>query len=333
MNTLYARLFGAWAGSCLTLLCLAGTATAQTYPDTILIHLPDRAQLQLAVPNAGKLDAIESLNALLQRLEQDLAPVQDSLVDPHRVTVVRYVHGTEGRQLTVQNTTEAGYEVRYDARGTLAAQQRQADTVYFPVGGAGPARLTLPSVTRLADVIAADPDARLREVVAKAHPRFQQTVTYNPDAAEPVQTHFKHTDQLEITGGAGVGVVRDKLVPDLALNFAFRFSKKAQPSAHYFAVSPSLHYFFARQPEGNYKMDVNTFVSVAYARRFPQSIVGLGAGYLVRNKGDYFGDNTIKLFGWLGGVEKNYRVYPELIITDNFKTVFPGIRFGIGIHP
>ena len=51
-----------------------------------------------------------------------------------------------------------------------------------------------------------------------------------------------------------------------------------------------------------------------------------------RNKGDLFGDNTFRLgLNWSLMKGRSVYVSPQLYFTDNFNTVFPGIRIGFGL--
>ena len=60
--------------------------------------------------------------------------------------------------------------------------------------------------------------------------------------------------------------------------------------------------------------------------------LGIEAGYLISQEGNLFGDNTFKLgFNWSLVKGRSVFVSPQLYFTDNFNTVFPGVRIGIGL--
>jgi hypothetical protein len=82
-------------------------------------------------------------------------------------------------------------------------------------------------------------------------------------------------------------------------------------------------------------MFINTFVTLELAQSFSREgklWQKIGIGYLVSEQGGYFGPNTFKLTLDLTGKPRHGTLHliPELILTDNFKTVFPGIRLGVG---
>jgi len=99
-------------------------------------------------------------------------------------------------------------------------------------------------------------------------------------------------------------------------------------------VQSSFHYFFDRNVDKSYNMNVNTFVTAFYKKNFSKSTLkdrwaGIGVGYLVKKSGGYFGENTMKVGLLLNAHQSAIDIIPELIITDNFKTVIPSIRFGL----
>jgi hypothetical protein len=94
-----------------------------------------------------------------------------------------------------------------------------------------------------------------------------------------------------------------------------------------------MHYFFDRQADGNYNMAINTFITVEYGNRVGKGNWWhtIGAGYLVSSQGNYFGTNTYKFSVGIGRMRKfGPHFSPTLFVTDNFRTAFPGLRFGVG---
>jgi hypothetical protein len=141
-------------------------------------------------------------------------------------------------------------------------------------------------------------------------------------------------DFLNLTVGIGAGLFRDKLVPEIALNAAITFGSKHGIKLHKFGVQSSFHYFFDRNENKNYDMHVNTFVTAFYKRNFSKSSLtdrwgGIGLGYLVKSAGSYFEGNTFKASIFITPNNSEISIIPELIVSDDFKTVFPSLRFGL----
>ncbi len=164
---------------------------------------------------------------------------------------------------------------------------------------------------------------------------YYLSTTYNSNSF----SDFKISDDgvadfIDLTGGIGFGLFRDKLAPEISLNVRIRIRDKHGIESHRFGVQPSFHYLFDRNPDKSYNMNINTFVTAFYKRNFSKSTLndrwaGIGVGYLVKESGGYFGKNTFKVGLFLNARQSSFDIIPEIIITDNFKTVFPSVRVGL----
>ena len=84
-------------------------------------------------------------------------------------------------------------------------------------------------------------------------------------------------------------------------------------------------------------MNINTFLNAGFRWNLDKDEetpdwLGFEIGYLVGQEGNLFGDNTWKVgLNWSLIKGRSISVSPHLYMTDNFKTVYPGIRVGIGL--
>lgn len=140
-------------------------------------------------------------------------------------------------------------------------------------------------------------------------------------------------DFVNLSAGLGVGFFRDKLAPEISLNMSFVFTNKHGVFNRKFGLQSSFFYLFDRKTDGSYDMDINTFLTGYYMINTSKSTLkdrwtGVGLGYLIDGNGGYFGDNTFKLSLLFMSDNKGLDIMPELVITDDFKTVFPSLRLG-----
>lgn len=143
------------------------------------------------------------------------------------------------------------------------------------------------------------------------------------NAVETSSINYVHPgDNIFLTANAGVGLFQDKLYPELSLKLGLTFRdhfnrKNIRTSVHYNNL------FFAEKGDEGYNSYINSFLSVSFERNFSHKDnhaqwSGLGAGLLVRNRGNYFKGNTAKFFitHELGG---RLHLVPEFYLTDDFK--------------
>lgn len=135
-------------------------------------------------------------------------------------------------------------------------------------------------------------------------------------------------DQLELSIGAGAGLVKNTWMPDLTLGLNFIFNKKGTIRGPY--ITSNMLFDFTT--EG--KMNMNTFLNLGYRwtmnkQEDKYNTMGVELGYLIARQGEIFGENTFKLgLNWTPA--RHVTVTPHLYFTDNFGQLFPGVRIGFG---
>ncbi|MEJ5993903.1 hypothetical protein WG904_05660 [Pedobacter sp. Du54] len=139
----------------------------------------------------------------------------------------------------------------------------------------------------------------------------------------------------------GIGVVRDKVSPFLGLSLDFApqrqdFYFKGGGMYTYINVAAVPYFTFEKDNLNRYHTFHNVFLEGSLGNRINNvkdygkvSEFSAGVGYLVRKSGPYFEQNMFKIFVTVGIKNSFIRVKPEVLISDNFRTVFPGMGIKI----
>ena len=140
-------------------------------------------------------------------------------------------------------------------------------------------------------------------------------------------------DMLGLTAGTGASLIKNRWAADLSAELFFSFNKKGVLRYNPY-ISTNLIFDF----DSENKMNVNTFLNVGYRwNQDKKSLkgpdwLGVEVGYLINRQGDLFGENTYKLgLNWSLFKGRSVYVSPQIYFSDNFKTVYPAVRIGIGL--
>jgi hypothetical protein len=316
----------------------------------IIIHLGGENRLVVPVQSVGELGSLSALNDLVKRLNADLSTVADSLLqNKYAKTVLYRETAGGGRTLKVNTKAEERTELYVEKETGLIKTLRRPDSVAVTLRNEQPLFFILDSVQVMQRLTQTDLDELVRQMEPDIRTQLAQRrkgsiIPYNgphvavyeneKDGQRKVLLRRKpmELDQFAIFGNIGAGLVRDRLVPEIGLGLALLHNRGRH---RYFGINGTMHYFFDRLDDGRYKMFINTFVTLEVAQSISRDHKlwqKLGVGYLVSEQGGYFGKNTFKLTVDLTGRPRHGTLHliPELILTDNFKTIFPGLRVGVG---
>lgn len=137
-------------------------------------------------------------------------------------------------------------------------------------------------------------------------------------------------DGLELSAGIGFGFYRDRFAPDLNFRVAVNWPDRLGNDDLKFGFIYSQQYFYQEQPEGDFNLDVNDFLSAFISSRIGSDReIGFALGMLVRRNGDFYEGNTFKVTGFNRSTKSRLNFSPELIFTDDFKKVIPAVKFGL----
>lgn len=137
-------------------------------------------------------------------------------------------------------------------------------------------------------------------------------------------------DVLTTTGNLGMGLVRNTFAPYAEVGVAIVTHGKQRPGVDVpsktFGLSIASYFMFERNTAGNYDLYANNFVN-AYASVAQDMTLGLG--YLYWQQGGYFTGNTFKLLLNVKLLKKGLTLSPEIIVTDDFNQIFPGLTLKV----
>lgn len=138
-------------------------------------------------------------------------------------------------------------------------------------------------------------------------------------------------DNIEITFiGIGLGYYRDRFVPDLGSKLAFNIHDRLGNDWIQFGFLYTQQHFFSKdETTSDYSLDINGWLSGYGKLNFGKTKLGVGVGSLIHREGGFFQGSTWKLSIYADDNDSNFTFSPELIFTDDFKSVFPALRVGL----
>ncbi|MES2417389.1 MAG: hypothetical protein V4541_04325 [Bacteroidota bacterium] len=134
----------------------------------------------------------------------------------------------------------------------------------------------------------------------------------------------------------GLGLVRDKMSPFLGLSIDFAPQRQdyyyKKGGMYTFINVAANSYFTFKENAGKYKTQNNIFIEATIGNRINNRLaykafseISAGIGYLIHQEGNYFTNNTFKIFGNIGISNSFIKIRPELYLSGNFSSIFPGI--------
>ncbi len=137
--------------------------------------------------------------------------------------------------------------------------------------------------------------------------------------------------KFDVNFSMGAGLVRSTVVPVTELGLQWNhYVGKVNRDRDFVRLSVSPYFFFDKDMKGDFVMNDNWFINLSTGSIYESNGVSwlgkeatFGIGYLAINKGGYFKNTTLKIFTDLL-IRPKFTIEPEIIITDNFKQIFPG---------
>jgi len=162
---------------------------------------------------------------------------------------------------------------------------------------------------------------------------YGQIDTTKTDTTENTSIFNYVSPSYENSGGfnldVGASLIRNTITPTFNFNLHYYRDNK-----HKFQLGTLTNFLFERDSSKKFLMYPNTFIKVEMYWKINEkkdlhkfndsSWSGIGLAYLINNKGGYFDGPTFKIyhiFGLNGGLE----IAAELLITNDFKSFFPGL--------
>jgi len=309
-------------------LCLILAITAlpvigfcQYSDDSVTVYIDKRVEIKIAVHDNSKLKGSKKEILAVEQFEKML-PVLAVKLSPEKPELIQYTVGSEvtvepGDPITsflIKNgeISDTGFRDRAIIVGD--------DFKIFITCSDISVITEMPISTCLDNVFAELPERK----------RWPKTLSYECNDGKVTLLEDKNgeTDMLELSLGAGAGLVRSAWIPDLSVKLGLGLNYKGVMRGPYL----SSNMLFDLDPENS--VNLNTFLNLGYQwtmnkKEKNHDMLGFEVGYLIAKQGDLFGKNTVKIgFNW--SLLKFVSVNPHLYISDNFKTAFPGVRIGFG---
>lgn len=292
--------------------------------DSVIIYIDNRVEINVSVPDYSQLKSSDKTIVALKSFIT-LIPEIESQLKPDNADLITY--SVDGN-LTVESGDQKFIYLFKNGQLSPTGYRDQAvlNGKEFRIF------ITTSDISKITDLPLA---SCLEKVIAILPPKsnWSKSLYYeclNGSIKELVDKNTVHdVDVLELNLSAGAGLVRNKWIPDITFTAGFGFNRKGLLKYNPYISSNLLFDFNAEN-----KLNLNIFLNLGFRLNIENAshkpdLFGLEIGYLVGNKGDLFGDHTIKLGINVNPVKKVF-LSPQLYFTENFKTVFPGIRIGVG---
>jgi len=309
----------------LAISTLSNYLSSQSLGDSVIVYIDNRVELNVAVPDYITLKSTDKVASALEEFQQKLPDIEGQL-SPAAPELVKFVVGGS-------ITIEPG-DPRYTYLITdgILRNTGYRDQVIIT----GDNFKILITTVDLATVAHLPLVACLEKVIMilPERTRMSKSLYYqciDDQISELKDRHHANgkIDFLELGLTAGAGLVKNNWVADLSfvagLGLVQKGVTKYQPY-----MSTDLIFDFDESGD----IDLNMFLNIGYRPNIVKDLkkstfLGVDVGYLIVNQGALFDGTTFKL-GVNWSPLKGVFVGPRLYATDNFKSIFPGIRIGFG---
>lgn len=155
-------------------------------------------------------------------------------------------------------------------------------------------------------------------------------IKYGKANIEKIEANNSRLDNIELSAGVGLGFYRDRWVPDITGKVAFNLLDRLGNKRLQFGLLFTEHYFFKEVENEGFDLELNSFLSAfGSLKSLGDYELGLGIGTLIYRQGDFYKGSTYKFSLYTQKDHSKITFTPELIITNDFKDVFPAIKFGL----
>ena len=304
-----------------TILMLSTVSFGQSIGDSVIFYVDNRAEVNVAVPDYISLKSSNDVVAALNGFKRIVTQIEDQL-SPASAELVRY--SIDGSVTVEPGNLKVTY-LRKDGNFTNTGVRDQG----IIIGKDFVISITTSDITNITDLSLSECLEKITAVLPEKS-RWSKSLYYECIDGEvlKIDDTSNELDFLELTLGAGAGLVKDTWVPDISFGVGIGFNKKGAVKFPY--ISSNMLFDFDLEGSTN----INTFLNVGYGWEInkqtkKREMLGIELGYLVSRRGNLFGENTFKL-GANWSPVKGVFVSPHLYVTDNFNTVYPGVRIGFG---
>ena len=313
---------------CLILFSAIGFTTfGRTAGDTIVVYVDNRIEMMLIVKDY---DELRSSNAEIEALDAFLSVLPD--IAGQLTTGADMIDFIPGEEVSIK-PGDPSYKF-------LIKDQEVSNTGYRDVLRIeleeSAIQVTTSDLSLLKDHPLSECVRKVKAILPEKN-RHSKTFYYDCREGSVAELSDKSRtnlplDMLNFSAGAGAGLVKNFWIPDLSFEIGIQLNKKGV-LRHNAYISSNLLFDFSTESN----LNINTFLNAGFRWNLDKDEetpdwLGFEVGYLIGQEGNLFGENTMKAgLNWSLFKGRSVTVSPHLYLTDNFKTVYPGIRIGIGI--
>ena len=142
--------------------------------------------------------------------------------------------------------------------------------------------------------------------------------------------YMRPSNTFTLDGNIGAGLVRNTFAPYAELGFTLSKQSRDRQNEVYstFLIRAfvSSYTIFERNTTNDFTVVNNLFVNADIG---DNKDFTFGLGYKVSGSNSYFKGHTGKVFLNVGLLKKGLTLSPEIIFTDNFKQIFPGLTLKV----
>jgi hypothetical protein len=295
---------------------------SQSIGDTLIVFVDNRVEIKVAVPDYENLKTSDSVLSALKEFKSILPDIKDQL-SSDAADLITY---SVGGPLTIKPGDPKIIYISKEGKLNNTGSRDHA----ILVGEEYKIFITTSDMSKITDLSLS---ICLEKVIAilPEKTRWSKSLYFEciDENVKLIEDKANDLDMMELSLGAGAGLIKSQWVSDISFKIGLGLKRKGVIQGPY--ISSNLVFDFN---EDN-TINLNTFLNVGYQWDLDKTaekpnVIGVELGYLVSKQGDLFGENTFK-FGVNWSPAKHINVSPQLYITDNFKTVYPGIRIGFGL--
>ncbi len=206
---------------------------------------------------------------------------------------------------------------------------RQSVKIYFKEFSQLDGLLMMDLLTILTDISDSIEKNLDSETITKRLKRLSFSSYYKvDDAGVPVHKYlqtYPNSDVLLLSIGAGIENIKGSWMGGFSASLGLKFAKKTVYKSLY-SIGYDWLYDFTTPEEKN----INHFLDFKYSRNFSKnpsrgSWYGISLGYLIKQQGDFFAENTFRL-GVSKTIKGSFKIEPAMYFNNFFKDVYPGIK-------
>jgi len=317
-----------------------GYAQPKQWPDSVRVEFPDQQSFAIFELRNYTVDKEiirnfpQTLGSLLSHIQRSV--IETDLVHPHDVEIVYEQDRDRKPEQEVIITRAAQAQTSITLKDNAITQllpqgwRLEFTGTRFHISVYAPDFERLLKLAQLTfDPVVNTLDANPEMFQSQRMGKISRIVVKEGNVAYSKLDHRLPGDMIGLHAGAGAGLFRDKLYPELNFTTALYLASRYKQYSQRFALTYEVKFFALKNQEGSYQSLPNSFLSFSYARNFAKERprwVAIGAGYLVHSKGDLYSGDTMKLFleSDIGSAKLN--IVPEFYLSNGFKDFAYGIK-------